>query len=200
MEGEPMEYSEAERMVRAALSKKRYAHTCNVKEAAVELAQRYGADPEKAALAALLHDAVKERPKAELLQILRGNAIIAGNAAESPAPVWHGPCAAILAKTQWGVDDPEVLDAIRYHTTGRAGMTKMDKILYLADMISAERDYPEVGELRALAGENLDAAVLQAVRYNIRWMEECGKTIDPLSREALEDLERSAQAQKNTEV
>lgn len=195
-----MEYSEAERMVRAALSKKRYAHTCNVKEAAVELAQRYGADPEKAALAALLHDAVKERPKAELLQILRGNAIIAGNATESPAPVWHGPCAAILAKTQWGVDDPEVLDAIRYHTTGRAGMTKMDKILYLADMISAERDYPEVGELRALAGENLDAAVLQAVRYNIRWMEECGKTIDPLSREALEDLERSAQAQKNTEV
>lgn len=195
-----MEYSEAERMVRAALSKKRYAHTCNVKEAAVELAQRYGADPEKAALAALLHDAVKERPKAELLQILRGNAIIAGNAAESPAPVWHGPCAAILAKTQLGVDDPEVLDAIRYHTTGRAGMTKMDKILYLADMISAERDYPEVGELRALAGENLDAAVLQAVRYNIRWMEECGKTIDPLSREALEDLERSAQAQKNTEV
>ena len=195
-----MEYSEAERMVRAALSKKRYAHTCNVKEAAVELAQRYGADPEKAALAALLHDAVKERPKAELLQILRGNAIIAGNAAESPAPVWHGPCAAILAKTQWGVDDPEGLDAIRYHTTGRAGMTKRDKILYLADMISAERDYPEVGELRALAGENLDAAVLQAVRYNIRWMEECGKTIDPLSREALEDLERSAQAQKNTEV
>ncbi len=195
-----MEYSEAERMVRAALSKKRYAHTCNVKEAAVKLAQRYGADPEKAALAALLHDAVKERPKAELLQILRGNAIIAGNTAESPAPVWHGPCAAILAKTQWGVDDPEVLDAIRYHTTGRAGMTKMDKILYLADMISAERDYPEVGELRALAGENLDAAVLQAVRYNIRWMEECGKTIDPLSREALEDLERSAQAQKNTEV
>ena len=153
-----------------------------------------------AALAALLHDAVKERPKAELLQIRRGNAIIAGNAAESPAPVWHGPCAAIMAKTQWGVDDPEVLDAIRYHTTGRAGMTKMDKILYLADMISAERDYPEVGELRALAGENLDAAVLQAVRYNIRWMEECGKTIDPLSREALEDLERSAQAQKNTEV
>lgn len=195
-----MEYSEAERMVRAALSKKRYAHTCNVKEAAVKLAQRYGADPEKAALAALLHDAVKERPKAELLQILRGNAIITGNAAESPAPVWHGPCAAIMAKTQWGVDDPEVLDAIRYHTTGRAGMTKMDKILYLADMISAERDYPEVGELRALAGENLDAAVLQAVRYNIRWMEECGKTIDPLSREALEDLERSAQAQKNTEV
>lgn len=195
-----MEYSEAERMVRAALSKKRYAHTCNVKEAAVKLAQRYGADPEKAALAALLHDAVKERPKAELLQILRGNAIIAENAAESPAPVWHGPCAAIMAKTRWGVDDPEVLDAIRYHTTGRAGMTKMDKILYLADMISAERDYPEVGELRALAGENLDAAVLQAVRYNIRWMEECGKTIDPLSREALEDLERSAQAQKNTEV
>ncbi len=195
-----MEYSEAERMVRAALSKKRYAHTCNVKEAAVKLARSYGADPEKAALAAMLHDAVKERPKAELLQILRGNAIIAGNTAGSPAPVWHGPCAAILAKTQWGVDDPEVLDAIRYHTTGRAGMTKMDKILYLADMISAERDYPEVGELRALAAENLDAAVLQAVRYNIRWMEECGKTIDPLSREALEDLERSAQAQKNTEV
>ena len=112
----------------------------------------------------------------------------------------HGPCAAILAKTQWGVDDPEVLDAIRYHTTGRAGMTKMDKILYLADMISAERNYPEVGGLRALAGENLDAAVLQAVRYNIRWMEECGKTIDPLSARRWKTWSAAPRPKKNTEV
>lgn len=196
-----MEYPEAKRMVRDELSKKRYTHTCNVEAAAVELAKKYGADPAKAALAAVLHDAVKERPKAELLQILRQNAIIAGNAERSPAPVWHGPCAAILAQTRWGVEDPEVLSAIRCHTTGRPGMTKLDKILYLADMISAERDYPEVGQLRALARQDLDAAVLQAVRYNLRWMEECGKAVDPLSREALEDLERSAQnAKNNTEV
>ena len=193
-----MEYSEAERMVRAALSKKRYAHTCNVKEAAVELAQRYGADPEKAALAALLHDAVKERPKAELLQILRGNAIIAGNAAESPAPVWHGPCAAILAKTQWGVDDPEVLDAIRYHTTGRAGMTKMDKILYLADMTSAERDWPGVEKLRKLELKDLDAAMLAALKQTNDFVLSQGKPLDPMSKAAYEDiLAHSAQNGEN---
>lgn len=186
-------------MVKAALSPRRYAHTRNVEKAAVELAKKYGADPQKAALAAILHDALKERPQKELLQILTENAIIAENTIKSPPPVWHGVCAAILAQTRWGITDPEVLAAVRNHTTGRAGMCKLEKIIYLSDMISAERDYPEVGQLRALAQKDLDAAVLQAVRYNIEWMEACGKSIDPLSREALADLEQTAAAHKDTE-
>ena len=184
-----MTCGEAEKMVKKALSKKRFTHTVNVRDKAVELAALYGASEEKAALAALLHDAAKELPKEELLQILRENAIIAGDAENSPPPVWHGVCAAILAQT-WGVEDREVLDAIRYHTTGRAGMTKLDKIIFLSDMISAERDYPEVEELRRLSLQDLDTAVATALRYNVEWMEACGKTIDPITRRALDDMER----------
>lgn len=187
-----LSYEQAEKMVRETLSEKRYTHTVNVKNMAVELAKKYGADPEKAAMAAILHDAVKERSREELLQILQENAIMAGNAAQSPAPVWHGPCAAILAKTQWGIDDPEIIDAIWCHTTGRVGMTKLDKILYLSDMISAERSYPEVDELRMLAKQDLDLATLTAVRHNTRWMQETGKPVDPLSLETLRDLENEA--------
>ena len=84
-----MTCGEAEKMVKKALSKKRFTHTVNVRDKAVELAALYGASEEKAALAALLHDAAKELPKEELLQILRENAIIAGDAENSPPPDFY---------------------------------------------------------------------------------------------------------------
>lgn len=197
MEGnKTMDVKQAKQMVKDTLSPKRYKHTINVKKMAVHLAEKYGADPEKAALAALLHDALKERKKDELLQILQDNAIIAQNAQNSPAPVWHGVCAAILAQTKWGVTDPDVLSAIRCHTTGKPGMSKLDKIIYLSDMISEERDYPEVYELRQLAEQDLDLAVFTAVEKNIGWMRESGKSIDSLSLQAYEDLKQQVQTAK----
>ena len=96
-----MEYSEAKKLVKARLSEKRWTHTKNVKKLAVKLARRWGTDPEKAAMAAILHDSAKELPKQELLQIFADNAIIAENAPARPSPVWHGIAAAILAETQW---------------------------------------------------------------------------------------------------
>ena len=171
-----MNAKEAQKMVKECLSQKRYTHTMNVRDVAVHLAEKYGADPDKAELAALLHDAVKERSREELLQILQNNAIMAQNAEKSPPPVWHGICAAILAQTEWGVTDPEIVSAIRCHTTGKAGMSK----------------------LRRLAEEDLDKAVCTAVEKNIGWMKECGKSIDPLSLEALEDLKRGMQTREDT--
>lgn len=179
---------EAKKLAQNALSEKRFEHTLNVKKEAVHLAKLYGADEEKAALAALLHDAAKERSKEELLQILRDNAIIAPGAELRPAPVWHGICAAILARREWGVEDEEVLDAIACHTTGRPGMTKLDKILFLADMVSAERDYPTVGMLRKLAEEDPDAAVLEALAQNIDFVAASGRPVDEMSRAAYSDL------------
>ena len=142
-----MTEQKARRLAKKRLSAKRYQHTLNVRRMAVKLAKRWGADPEKAALAALLHDTAKELPREEMLQILNDNAIMAENAQNRPSPVWHGICAAILAQTQWGVEDEEVLSAIRCHTTGKPGMSLLDEIVFLADMTSAERDYPaQAGE------------------------------------------------------
>lgn len=184
----PVTCEEARHLVKKRLSKKRYTHTRNVKKMAVQLARRWGADPEKAALAALLHDSAKELSRAELLQIFAENAIIADNAASRPAPVWHGVAAAILAQTQWGVQDPEVLSAIACHTTGKPDMSLLDKILYLADMTSAERDWPGVEELRALQMRDLDAALTAALEQSVAFVREKGHPLDPQSIAALEQL------------
>ena len=137
---------------------------------------------------ALLHDIAKELPRDRLLQIFTENAIIAGNAAQRPAPVWHGAAAAILAQTQYGVDDGEILSAIRCHTTGRPGMTKLDKIIYLADMASYERTYPEAEQLRRHALADLDRTAIEGLGLSIAWLKAGGKPVDEESLLAYADL------------
>lgn len=183
-----MTEQKARRLAKKRLSAKRYQHTLNVRRMAVKLAKRWGADPEKAALAALLHDTAKELPREEMLQILNDNAIMTENAQNRPSPVWHGICAAILAQTQWGVEDEEVLSAIRCHTTGKPGMSLLDEIVFLADMTSAERDYPEVDYLRKLEKEDIHRAMREALEMNLHWLKESGKPVDEETRAALEDL------------
>lgn len=185
-----MTEQKARRLAKKRLSAKRYQHTLNVRRMAVKLAKRWGADPEKAALAALLHDTAKEMPREEMLQILNDNAIMAENAQNRPSPVWHGICAAILAQTQWGVEDEEVLSAIRCHTTGKPGMSLLDEIVFLADMTSAERDYPEVDYLRKLEKKDIHQAIREALEMNLHWLEESGKPVDEETRAALEDLRK----------
>ena len=180
-----MTYQQAEDMVRQTLSPKRFQHTMNVKNLAVRMAQHYGVDTEKAALAAILHDSAKELPRTELLQIMQDNAIIKKGTQNRPEPVWHGICAAILAKTQWNVQDEEILSAIAGHTTGKENMSKLDKILFLADMTSAERDYPGVEELRSLEMRNLDKAMIQALKMTISFVEQKNAIADPESAKAL---------------
>ena len=115
-----------------------------------------------------------------------------------PTPVWHGICAAILARTEWGVTDEAVLSAIACHTAGKAGMTQLDKILYLADMTSAERDWPGVEKLRKLELKDLDAAMLAALKQTNDFVLSQGKPLDPMSKAASEDiLAHSAQNGEN---
>ena len=189
-----MTCEEAQELVKGRLSHKRYKHTVNVKNKAVELARRYGADEEKAALAALLHDSAKELPQEEMLQIFSDNAIMAKNAASRPTPVWHGIAAAILCATQWGVTDPEILSAIECHTTGKADMTLLEKIIYMADATSAERDYPGVDRLRQEEMQDLDLALLHSLQQSIAFVKKKGGKLDPQTVAACEDLqERIAQ-------
>ena len=183
-----MEIKQAKELVRSRLSDKRYEHTINVKKMAVKLAKHYGANEEQAALAALLHDSAKEISKDEMRAIMRAHPEYAEGGEARPTPVWHGICAAILARTEWGVTDEAVLSAIACHTAGKAGMTKLDKILYLADMTSAERDWPGVEKLRKLEMKDLDAAMLAALKQTNDFVLSQGKPLDPQSRAAYEDI------------
>lgn len=183
-----MNQQQAEHLAKQSLSQKRLQHTLNVRDMAVRMAEKYGVDTEKTAVAALLHDTAKELPKQQMLQIFAGNAIMAGNAPERPSPVWHGVCAAILAKTKWGVTDQEILSAIECHTTGKPGMSTLDKIIFLADMTSAERSYPGVEQLRKLEMEDLDQAMVAALEMTLDFVRESGKKVDVVSVQTLEDL------------
>ena len=185
---QPMNLKQAKELVRGRLSDKRYEHTLNVKKMAGKLAKIYGEDEERAALAALLHDSAKEISKDEMREILRAYPQYAEGGEERPAPVWHGVCAAILARTQWGVTDEAVLSAIACHTAGKPGMTRLDKILYLADMTSAERDWPGVEKLRKLEKKDLDAAMLAALKQTNDFVLSQGKPLDPMSKAAYEDI------------
>ena len=170
-----MNQKQAKELVRSRLSDKRYEHTLNVKKMAVRLAKRYGVDEDKAALAALLHDSAKEISKDEMRELMRQYPQYAEGGEERPASVWHGICAAILARTRWGVEDEAILSAIACHTAGKAGMSKLDKVVYLADMTSKERDWPGVGKLRKLEMKDLDAAMLAALNrfFVFQGWEEC---------------------------
>ena len=183
-----MNLKQAKELVRSRLSDKRYEHTLNVKKMAVKLAKHYGADEEQAALAALLHAAAKEIGKDEMCAIMQAHPEYAEGGEARPTPVWHGVCASILARTECGVTDEAVLSAIACHTAGKPGMTRLDKILYLADMTSAERDWPGVNKLRKLEKKDLDAAMLAALKQTNDFVLSQGKPLDPMSKAAYEDI------------
>ena len=189
-----MNQKQAKELVHSRLSDKRYEHTLNVRRMAVKLAKRHDADEDRAALAALLHDAAKEISKDEMRAIMKAHPEYAEGGEERPTPVWHGICAAILARTEWGVKDEAVLSAIACHTAGKPGMSKLDKILYLADMSSAERDWPGVNKLRRLERKDLDAAMLMALKQTNDFVLSQGKPLDPMSKAAYDDIQAQVEA------
>lgn len=189
-----MDLKQAKALARSRMGDKRFEHTLNVKKMAVKLARHYGADPDQAALAALLHDSAKEMPKSEMKELMRRYPQYAEGGESRPEPVWHGVCAAILARTEWGVDDEAVLSAIACHTAGKPGMSQLDKILYLADMTSAERDFDGVKALRKLEMQDLDAAMLAALEESQRFVRAGGKPLDPISQAAYEDMKAQVDA------
>ena len=181
-------FEEVRNMLSGEQSGHGFDHVERVYRLAFELAEKEGADKEIAGLAALLHDAAKELPKDEMRAIMQAYPQYAQGGEARPTPVWHGICAAILARTEWGVTDEAVLSAIACHTAGKAGMTQLDKILYLADMTSAERDWPGVEKLRKLEKKDLDAAMLAALKQTNDFVLSQGKPLDPMSKAAYEDI------------
>ena len=189
-----MNQKQAKELVRSRLSEKRYEHTLNVKKMAVKLARRYGVDEDRAALAALLHDSAKELSKDEMRAIMRAHPEYAEGGEARPTPVWHGICAALLARTEWGVEDEAILSAIACHTAGKPGMSKLDKIVYLADMSSKERDWPGVNKLRKLELQDLDAAMLMALKRTNDFVLSQGKLLDPMSKAAYDEIKAQVDA------
>ena len=154
-------------IIRVRESTKRFHHSLCVAEEAERLARRYGADPAKARTAGIVHDILKDVGAEAQLQIFRDFGILLDAVEQQAPPLWHAHAGAVFLEKILGVTDPEILAAVRYHTTGRAGMSLLEKILYLADMTSADRDYPDVGEMRRRVDLSLDSALEYALMYTI---------------------------------
>jgi len=164
-------------LLRERLSEHRYGHSVAVMERAVFLAKRYGADTHKAALAGLLHDVCKDDRK--LLQFLQNSDIIL-SAEEAVSPqLWHAIGGALYCETELEIQDPDVLNAIRYHTTARAGMSLLEQVIYLADLTSSDRDYPDIDVMRRLSETDLLQAMRYAMEYIIGEMLRRGAPLHP---------------------
>jgi predicted HD superfamily hydrolase involved in NAD metabolism len=161
-----MNREKALNIVKEQLTEHRYQHTLGVMETAIKLAEKYGADEKKAELAAIFHDYAKFRPKEEMKQIIIQQEMDP-KLLQFHSELWHAPVGAYLAKTEAGIEDEEVLDAIRYHTSGRPNMTMLEKVIYLADYIEPGRHFPGVDEVREMAERSLDEAMIQALKNTI---------------------------------
>ncbi len=146
------------------LTPKRFRHSCNVARVARQLAQIYGGDLEKAYFAGLVHDICKEIPFEEQYQQMMQSGYPPDQAELHSKKLWHGIAGAYFIRTEFGIEDEDILNAVRYHTVGRAGMSLLEEIIYMADMISEERDYKGVDKMRRLAQKDLKMAMLEALR------------------------------------
>ena len=164
-------------MLESRLKPKRFQHSLNVAQSAVELAQRFGADEDKAYIAGLLHDITKNDSNEKQLQILREHDILLSEVEENNPKLWHAMSGSFFVQDTFGITDPEIIGAIRYHTTGKAGMTLLEKVIYIADYISAERDYHDVEVMRRLSRISLEQASLYALRFSLCSLSEKQKPI-----------------------
>lgn len=173
--------------VRAQMNEKRYQHTLGVAQSARELAEKYGADPDKAELAGYVHDYCKcwpiEKMRGYLLRYDMPREIIEGG-----KELWHAFVGAVAIQTELGITDPEVLQAVRYHTTGRVGMSLLEKVVCVADYIEPGRSFPGVEEIRQLAGQSLEKALAVALGGTISFLIEQNKQVYPLTLLAYNDL------------
>lgn len=162
-----MSYDEIKEILQIRLSKKRYTHSLNVANEAVKLAKKYCGDTDKAYLAGLTHDICKEIPQDEQLEMALKCGMEFSDTERKIPPLYHSAAGAYYISAVLNITDSDILAAVRYHTAGRAEMSKLEKIIYLADLISADRTYKDVGRMRKLAYDGLDRAMLEAVRFNI---------------------------------
>lgn len=166
-------------LIRSRLSTERFAHSLNVANSARELAERYGADADKAYTAGLLHDVMKNAAPEEQLGLISSAEIELMPAEKANKKLWHAIAGAAYIKFVMGINDRELLRAVRYHTTGRAEMSTLEKCVYLADFISAERKYNGVDEMRRLCMISMEDAIIYALRFEIPDLVERGQVIHP---------------------
>lgn len=164
-----MKINEITEAVKLQLKPKRYAHTLRVAETAVKLAELYDAPKEDAEIAGLLHDYAKNRPIAELERFIKSSSL-PQDLLEYHHELWHGPVGSLVIETDLGIKNINIQEAVRYHTTGRANMSKLELIIYVADYIEPGRNFKGLAEVREVAERDLFKAAWMISRNSMRYL------------------------------
>lgn len=192
-----MKRLEIEKKLKKELDKERYTHTLGVMYTAASLAMAHNANMEQAIYAGLLHDCAKCISNKEKLKLCKRHKIAITPSEERSPFLLHAKLGAYLAKKIYEVKDQEILHAIQVHTTGEPEMNKLDKIIYIADYIEPNRDKaPNLEEIRKLAFEDLDKAMLKILSDTLKYLEEKGGELDPLTLETYEYFQKKIQKEE----
>lgn len=169
--------------VRKRMREKRYIHTLGVEDKAAELAEKYGADERKCRIAAILHDVAKE------MQINKMKDICQKNFSDELSKedmeineILHGFAGCVIARNEFGITDEDILNGIKYHTVGKRGLSLLGRIIYIADGIEKNRDYPAVNEIRKEVEKDLNKGIILEINKKIEYL-----------------IERKGKIHKNTE-
>lgn len=160
-----MDNCDYKKIIKPLMSERRYVHSVNVAKEAKILAKMYGADEDKAYVAGMLHDITKEMPKEEQLQIVLDGGIILDNVLKEAPKLWHGLSGSLYVKKNLNINDEDIINAIRYHTTGRANMSLLEKIIFVADFTSEERTYKGIATMRKKSRKSLEEAMLYGFKF-----------------------------------
>ncbi|HEX3012237.1 MAG TPA: bis(5'-nucleosyl)-tetraphosphatase (symmetrical) YqeK [Syntrophomonadaceae bacterium] len=176
-----MSESEAREIIFKRLSKSRYQHSLEVAKMARQMSEQFGEDSQRASLTGLLHDYAKGIAGNDLIKLAEEHNLITDEVDRQVPDLLHAPVGAFLLEHDLGISDVCILQAVRCHTVGCINMTRLDKIIYLADMIEPGRDYPGLERLRCLAVRDLDAAMLFGLETTIKYCIDCGRILHPMT-------------------
>ncbi len=157
-------------LLKKSLPTKRFNHSVAVYETALALAKIYDADEKKVAISALLHDCGREIASRDNLMKAKELGLQIDDVEKNQPILLHAKLGVYCAQHKYGVEDSEILEGIRYHTTGKAGMSKLAKIVYLADMLEPARDFPGVDHLRQVAKEDLERCLFEGFTTTIKYL------------------------------
>ena len=188
-----MDLNELRKAMEQELSSKRYLHTLGVSYTAACLAMAHGADMESAMTAGLLHDCAKPLKGEEQIALCEKHQLDISDVERlNPSALLHAKVGAYLAQSRYGVTVPDILNAIKYHTTGRPKMSKLEKILYIADYIEPGRKHvADLEQIRQMAYQDLDATMARILENTLAYLKTTDGQIDTMTEETYQYYKHS---------
>ena len=166
------------------LPKHRFKHSLGVAYTATSLAMVYGVDLKKAEIAGLLHDCAKYLSLEDMIKATERNKIDITSIESNNESLLHSKAGAAVAMEEYGVEDNEILSSIKFHTTGKPGMSMIEKIIFLSDYIEPSRDKQKrLDVIRKTAFEDIDKAVLYTLEDTMEYLNSLGTVVDPMTEE-----------------